>query len=489
MARTPCAARPLTPCAARPLTPCAARPLTPCAALALALCAALAGARTARADALTHDARTLARAGGSVVSADGGAALDVNPAGLARRSVRRIALGATLADERARFRATGFGAFDAAETRDRAPTRTSLAGHFISGIGTRVVAGLAYSGPGSVRFDAPAPVGATAPVATGCDDRCAAPHRYGGTRLDLSRHALAAGLAVRLTPWLAAGAAGEVAHVGLAATRMVWGGRTVGNTPGELDPAFDALLEFDTTAALVPGATVGLIAAPRGLPIELGLALTAESEARLAGTARLHDGRGRLDGSAGVTALSAPDARAELTLPGELTVRAGVRLLAARAAAELSAEFTHREGQPVASLAGLSLRHDDGATAEVTQAPLGPTLIDAHALRIAADVDLIPGFLTLTVAWAFRSAGLVASSASPAWTGDGGHVLAAGVEARAGDVTVVVGIARTLDAEFSLAPGDARVLAPFVAGPPALPGTIATDALRIGISVELALPD
>ena len=105
-----------------------------------------------------------------------------------------------------------------------------------------------------------------------------------------------------------------------------------------------------------------------------------------------------------------------------------------------------------------------GATGELTRMP---SIVDRRnhgALRGAADVEVVGGFLWVTGGYAFAWRGQGLDRLAPGHVDLGGHTVALGAEAQWEQLTFTVGYARTL-ARTHRAKGSALSLVnPFAAG-------------------------
>jgi long-subunit fatty acid transport protein len=402
----------------------------------------------------------IGRAGAALVGGDDGTAVWQNPAGLARRGGTRLQLGLAAHDVHASFTtAENFGPPAAVAHEQGAPVRVPWLG-VQHGLGERVVVGLSWIEPTALSIAWPAP---PADVDEMEDDRARYPGRYAGTATRIARRGVSVGASLRALPWLAVGVSVYALRVELTQTRTVFGGLGADSLPN-LSPSLDLTLSLDGRDDFQPGGTVGILVAPVEVPLELAASLSYTSEAELDGTPQLTDSRGRTPAAGNppnVAAVVAPSARARLTLPGGLRARAGVRFLAPRFTVEADGELaTGGDAEPVWQVEGVSLAFNAGPQATLDQAPLGVKLRSSSALRLAVDVDVVPGFLTLTAGWAYARSPLRRTSISPALPLPNSHTLAGGASLTSGGVTVSLGLAHTMGAASFVAPGDARVLAP-----------------------------
>ncbi len=460
------------------------------AAVVTAVTAAGAPARGDTLDLVGPGARSVARAGATVVSTDDGAALLLNPAGLARRTSRRAQAGLTLVERWASFASDAVFANPALPAGDRAGVEALPWGAIELGLGERVTAGIAFLTPTDVAYTYAQPPADYQPSDA---DAHIYPHRYAGTRLRLVRHTAAAGLGVRALPWLAAGAAALASRVSLDHGRMISAeAAAAGATAGELRPAWD--MPFSAEAgAWVPGTSVGLVIAPLDVPIELAASFTWTGDADLHATPELGDTRGLAgSGARNATAQIAPDAAATLALPLPSTFRAGARFLGGRWVAELQADYSRiASAPPVWTIEGVSITPDQGTARPLTTVPLGPIFQDGYALRAAVDVDLVPGAIAVTAGYAFTRRLSPRSRATPILPDAASHTVAFGLEGRVAGAQVTLGIARSERPAETIPAADSGVtaVAPFASTPiPVAGGRYDGAVTTIAFGVDIDLP-
>jgi long-subunit fatty acid transport protein len=423
------------------------------------------------------------RAGAGAVAADDAAALALNPAGLARRGGLRAQLGLAWQAWDARFvTAEDFGTGATAGDAQGEPTLAPSIGVQL-GLGDRWVVGASYLEPvgASIGWPSPDPTRFDAMR----DDKARYPWRYAGAATRLERRGVGAGMSLRALSWLAVGASAWLWRVDAAQDRAVWGGLGVASSLPNLTPAFDMTLSL-RGSAWTPGAAVGVLAAPEDAPLELALSVAWTGDATLGGAPSLTDSRGadtqtmRFD-----TAQVASTAHATLDLPGGLTLRAGARFLAPRVAVELDGELgTGAAVDPVWRVFGVGLTSSAGPSGTITTAPMGTSLGDARALRAAVDVDVVPGFLTLTAGWAWTRGAVRRGALTPALPSLEAHTLAFGAQTQAGGATVTIGVAHAFGMADS-GVGRATVLAPLATGSaPAAAGAYDASTTTVAVGVE-----
>ena len=176
-------------------------------------------------------ARAIGRAGAITVSADDGAALLVNPAGMARRLDLRVQLGLSLHDDDSSFQAVEPS--DAVQIHNRAAPITAPQVAVQGGLGPFVV-GAAYLQTGGFSRQLPRPPQATMNAMRNMDIARRFPHRYGGIELSYERRVWLAGAAVRALSWLGLGLSVAICQIHFEESRHIWAGlASRGDSPGE----------------------------------------------------------------------------------------------------------------------------------------------------------------------------------------------------------------------------------------------------------------
>lgn len=419
--------------------------------LACAALLALAPSSPARADGLrTGSARAIGRAGAALVSDDGGAALLASPGGLVRRSAWRVQLGMSLHDSDLGYRADRPGA---PPIHDHAGPSTCPELAAQGPVGP-VVVGIAYLEPGDFARALPAPLPSTAFGEIAAQ----LPHRYAGTALAYQEQVLAAGAAIRASDWLGLGIGLGVARVRLTERRHIWAGMDGRDPLG--DPARDIAVTTDADGRAL-AATAGALIAPPTLPVELAASLGLTTGARLRGSVAASRVGEVLERPPFPTIdLDAPTAAA--SLPHVVAARTGVRYLGERVLAEAAGELFVPLGTPADwSVSGVRIGDD---TQVVAALPDMPMLLDrrAHgAVRAAADVEVLAGFLWLSAGYAYRTGAARPRRITPAFADLGGHTLAAGAEVYGDGVVVTIGYARSFSAAVTVEGSELRSINPF----------------------------
>ncbi|HKE18828.1 MAG TPA: hypothetical protein VKB80_28330 [Kofleriaceae bacterium] len=445
------AARVVSPVSARARAPGRARAGAFVVAFALVVIAALPG--RARAGGLDFDllgGRSIAHAGATTVSVDGGAALVGNPAGLARTSSLRVQLGVALHDDDASFRAPDAAAMNSPTVADRSEPVLAPSGAFQGALGP-VVLGAAVLELGHLERLLPAP----SFNQTDEDVVQLYPHRYGGLELGYRRRAAVAGAAMRIGEWLGVGISLGASDVELDERRRMWAG--FADRDQLTSPARDLDLSLHARDRLVPFAGAGVLVAPPSLPIEVGAAVSWSADADLDGDVALDD---TADHPFPEPISNGEPPGASLRLGMPTVLRAGARYVGDRLLVEVGADLTRYRSSgklPVWHTTGAAVRDDTGVTADVGDVPSLVALRDHSALRGAVDVEIVPGLLWLTAGYAHASGATARSRLSPAFGDLAGHTVSLGAEATWNQITIDVGLARRLSPSVDVAAGDSHV--------------------------------
>jgi hypothetical protein len=400
-----------------------------------AMCAAPRGARADGAVLGPVSPRAVGRAGAAVVSDDGAGALVLNPAALARREAARVQLGVVVIDDDAHFDAVGEGPI----AIERGPSTVVPVGGGAMRLGPLVVGAALLDDAVLARaFPEPEP---GQPVD---DVERLFPHRYAGLALSHRRRTLAVGASWRATEWLAIGASLTASRESLAETRRVWAGFTGRDMVASAER--DITVRVDGTDAFVPGGAVGVLAAPADVPIELGVSASYADAARIDGGVAASVAR---PGMPPTVELASP--RAQITLRAPLIVRTGARWLAERWILELAGELAlfpsdgASDCRPCSdwTIDGVTVVDDTGARGAVDTLRSRFVRRAHGAVRVAADVELVPGFLWGTAGYAYQSAATPRDRSSASGADLGGHTAAVGVEIATDGATITLGVART----------------------------------------------
>jgi hypothetical protein len=398
-------------------------------------------------------ARGVAAAGAVTASVDDETTLRTNPAGLARTSTLRLT--------------TGLGVTRATGDRERGGAR------FVGGLGAalplgeHVVVGLSFTVPRSWQRATTRPLGAYDPAH---DDRADAPTRYAGTGLRFAERSVLVGAAIRARSWLAVGGAVGASRVSLGSERVLWAGDPTGLTsPGELTPALDLGVDTDAVDGFVPTATLGVLAAPDAVPLELGLAARWRAESALRGQATIGASRDR------TVSPDTPLVDASADWPGELAVALGARWVGSRAALELGGEIAWTTGTrtPTWTMPGALV---EGTP--LAPLPIGPSFLGtAAALRLAGELDVVRGLLAVIGGAAWERSALARSTVGPLAPIKDAWSFGAGVSVRTERARVMLAVRHTVGGDEALG---ATLRVQGVQGATSIPA--ATGEIRGGIT-------
>jgi len=417
--------------------------------------------------------RAIGRAGTSTASDDGGGALLVNPAAIARREGTRFQLGVAFTDDAIEWVPDHA---DAPIARDQAGSSTLPLAAVIGSIGPWVIgAGVMTAGVTERALrdprDLPRPE----------DLDAAFEYRYSGIAGAIRRDTLTVGVARRLGDAVAIGVSLGASRLRLAETRRLWAGFAGISPVG--DPKRDVELSFSGDDAFVPSATAGILLAPVDTPMELAASVAWTARAEI-------DADITASGTMGGPIVRLTDPRASLAFRQPVTVRAGARDLGDRFALEVGGDLWFAPASArKASWAVDGVRIVDPSTVGVDLVGVPSRLSQrSHgAIRGALDVELLPGFLWATTGYAYTVGSTTQARLSPSFGDLGGHTIALGIEGTAGGFTYTIGWSRTLsrekraDSVFSLdnpfGAGDATVAA----------GSYDATADQFGVLLDLEL--
>jgi len=454
--------------------------LCACAGLGLALLVLVPSALADGVD--TGSARAIGRAGAALVGDDGGTALLANPGGLVRRDVWRAQLAVGLHERDLRYRARyeNTAASDDLPVIEDHSAATAAPELGVQGPVGPVVVGAAYLEPGEIIRELPALSPATG--YSGIAIRF--PHRYAGTALAYREQTLAVGAAIRAGDWLGLGASVGLTRARLTERRHVWAGMADREQVGA--PVRDiAVATSGSGVALM--AAAGALVAPPSLPVELAASVRITTGPRVRGTAaasRVGDEATRPPYPS--LELDTPAARA--SLPPVLVARAGARYLGERMIVEVAGDLTAPLGSAGTwRVTGVRITDDTETVAALDSLPL---LLDRQthgAMRVAADVEVVPGFLWLSAGYAYRTRATPLRRTTPAFADLGGHTLAAGAEIYGDDLVLSIGYAHTAPTDRNVTASDLRSTNPFDAGTEAVGlGTYEGSHDAIGAALEIA---
>jgi hypothetical protein len=417
--------------------------------------------------------RAIGRAGTGTVGDDGGGALLVNPAAMARRDGARGQLGVALVDDEIAWEPdTGPIA------RNQSPSSVVPTGAVIGSLGSWVIGVGAMTAAVSERSLIPP---ADFPPGS-LGDRFE--FRYAGIAGGIRRDAVTAGVARRIGDTLAIGLSASASRVAVSEKRRMWAGFAGRNPVGS--PEQDIEVTMSGRDAFVPSVVLGVLIAPETAPLELGASIgwshRVVVDADFAG----------FGVPAGPTVQrSRPSAELELRQPWAL--RGGARYLSDRFVLELGGDLwaVPASAEEAAwRVRRVSVVDTSGLEVPLTQVPSRISQRTHGAIRAALDVEIFSGFLWATAGYAYAIGGVSGSRQSPTFGDLGGHTLAFGLEATTGGFTVTAGWSRTWSWTIRRA-SELALDNPFEAGDRASPtgaydGSI--DQLGILIDAELEAP-
>jgi hypothetical protein len=444
----------------------------------LVLCALAALAPTqARADGIAivgGSPRAIGRAGAATVGDDGGGALLINPAAMARRDTTRIEAGVAMVEDDVRWQTDADGA---PLSRGQAGSRLMPLAAVIGAVGDWVVGAGAMTSAISERSLA-------RPRDVRDDLGASFDYRYTGIAGGYRRDTLAVGIARRIGSSLALGLSIGVSQLNVTEHRRIWagfGGRAtmIGEPVSDVDVVLTATDRASESAAL------GMLYAPENTPIELGASVGWARTVALEGTI---EAVGNPPDGPSIIETSPP--QAQLTVRQPLSVRAGGRYIGDRIVFELDGDlWIAPRGSASTSWSVRGIRIVDTSGYSVYPRRV-PSRISQHthvAMRAAFDIELFPGFLWATCGYALATPGTPASRLSPSFGDLGGHTLGLGLETTAGGLTVTLGWSRTW-AVSTAAPTELALDNPFMAGDgPVASGTYDGSLDQIGLLLELDL--
>ncbi len=440
------------------------------------LCVALAAnPASVRADGIAivgGSPRAIGRAGVGTVGDDGGGALLVNPAAIARRDTKRIQIGLAFVDESLSWNR----ASTVPIARDQAGTSTAplvaavaAIGPWVIGVGamTSSVTSHAFRDPN----DLPRPE----------DLGSAFEYRYQGIAGAIRRDTLTVGVARRLGDTLAVGVSLGASRISVQETRRMWAGYAGISTVG--DPRRDVELALDGTDSFVPSAVAGLLIAPEEGSLELGASIGWSGRADAEGSVLAN-------GTTGGPRVQMSSPGASLQLRPPVTARVGARYLGDRFVVEVGADLwvARKRTSTIAwTLDGVRVIDPSSVTVDLVAVPSRLSQRNHGAVRAAGDIELIAGFLWATAGYAYTVGSTTESRLSTSFGDLGGHTVALGIEGTAGGFTYTLGWSRTWATKKT--GGDGLGLDnPFGAGDAYLrPATFDSTADQLGFLLDVEL--
>jgi len=428
--------------------------------------------------------RAIGRAGVSAVSDDGGGALQINPAAIARRDSWRVQLGVGFVDD-----GIAWTAKNAPVSRDQAGTSVLPMVSVVGSVGSWIIGGgVMTSGTmdRALRDPAGVPTASIHPM-----DRTKPrvfEYRYAGIEGGLRRDTLVIGAARRVTDTVAVGVSTGLSRIVAHETRRMWVGFENATLGGLDNPVRDLQLALDGDA-IVPHATLGTLIAPEDTPLELALSIGWVKRPTVTGS--VSGATFDPDDEAPVFRASSPTAALIVRQP--IAVHAGARYVGDRVSVEIGGDLwlASQKARKVAwELHGVRVANSNvvgSIETELDGVPSRYSLRTHGAIRAAGDVEIISGFLWATAGYAYAVGGTTESRLSPTFGDLGGHTVALGVEGTKGGVTYTIGWSRTISKVRSRE-SELRLDNPFGAGDTFVPdGSYDTSSDQVGVLLDFEL--
>jgi len=392
--------------------------------------------------------RAIGRAGSATVGDDGGGALLVNPAAMARREARRIQLGVAFIDESIDWKR----ARTVQTSHDQAGSSTAplLAG--VVSLGSFVLgAGLMTSSVMHHAFRDPNDIPRPEDIGDAFD------YRYHGIAGGLRTDTLSLGIARRFGDTVAFGVSFGASRVSIQETRRLWAGYEGISKAG--DPRRDIQISFDARDDFVPSAVAGILVAPEDGSLELGASIGWSGWTEATGDAAAN-------GTTGGPSVRTTNPRGSLRFRPPVTGRVGVRYVADRFSIEADGDLwiARRRTRRIAwTVDGVRVVDPSSIAVDLVSTPSRFSQRTHGALRLSGDIELIPGFLWATLGYAYTIGSTTPTRLSSSFGDLGGHTAAVGIEGTAGAFTYTLGWSRT----WATAKGGGEALTldnPFSAG-------------------------
>ncbi|HSR97476.1 MAG TPA: outer membrane protein transport protein, partial [Kofleriaceae bacterium] len=374
--------------------------------------------------------RAIGRAGAATVGDDGGGALLVNPAAMARRDTARGQVGLALVDDALVWQSDA-GA--APLSKGEAPTQLAPLGAVIGAIGDWILgAGIMTSGVTDRAM--PQPTDPNSGFFGSYFD-----YRYAGISGSYRRDTLSVGVARRIGDSLAFGLALGASQVRATEQRRIWAG--FGGRDAISAPSWDVDLTFHASDRFAASAVAGVLYAPGDTKVELGASVAWADTVNLEGTPS-----GETTGGPGPMVKYPYAPRATLQVRQPLAVRGGARYVGDRFVAEVDGDLWLLPASAESAtwwVHGVRLKDSSDFTVDLQRVPSRISQCTHAAVHGAVDVELIPGFLWATGGYAYAGRGTPSERLSPTFADLGGHTLGLGLETTAGGFTVTFGWSRT----------------------------------------------
>ena len=419
---------------------------------------------------ITGSPRAIGRAGTGTVGDDGGGALLVNPAAMARREATRMQLGIGSIDDAIDWQSDSSSA---PSSRDQSGSHITPFGAVEGALGSWIIGvGAMTSAVGERSLRRP---GDLPPEDLGV----AFDYRYTGIHSFARRDTVTAGVARRIGDTVAVGASIAASRIKLAETRRVWAG--FGGRDRIGDPHQDVELELGGEDSLSPSAVVGVLVAPAQVPLEFAASVAWTGHTRVDGTALAF-------GTAGGPSTSNTAATDSIDVTEPWTLRAGTRYVGSRVVAEANYDLWIAPASAASAIwqvHGVRIVDPSGVDVEVQDVPSRISLRTHSAIRVSGDIELLEGVLWVTTGYAYTTSSTSASRLSPTFGELAGHTVALGLEASAGGFTVTFGWSRTWWPRTHAETSDLRLDNPFVAGDTTvMPGSYGGSSDQVGIVVD-----